>query len=80
MIRVRTWTWLAATVIAFAVAFVYWEGHAPSSNSASPVVGWDLSEIGPSAHDSWFLAGEICSAIFVASLLLDVWTGYRRRK
>lgn len=72
MITRRTWTSLAATVIAFALCLGYRNDRPAAYQPMVDVaVAWHLSEDEPNPYEEWLAIGEICAGLAGISLLLD---------
>jgi len=73
MIRIRTWSFLAATAIALATSF-FNRPQAPEQQVGrdTDTVVWDLvTDRATPAHEMWFVLATLCLACFVVSLLMD---------
>jgi hypothetical protein len=73
MIRTRTWSFLAATVIALAASFFDWP-QAPEQliGRDTDTIAWDLvTDRATPAHEMWFVLATLCLTCFAVSLLAD---------
>jgi hypothetical protein len=73
MIRIRTWSFLAATAIALAAAFFNWP-QAPEQQTGrdTDTVVWALvTDRATPAREMWFVLAMLCLTGFAVSLLMD---------